>query len=164
MEESQAIEVDIELDNSDIKRYLVHYYRRSIFLLFISFMGAILVFGFLITIFIPDNPFLSSFFAGIDPLIIGFIILVFILPVAIYFLLLCTAKKYGLLDKRTFRISNKDITIKTEIKNITFLLNSVSRITETKNAFYIWQDKAPQILPKRFMKNSDIEFVKGLRK
>lgn len=164
MEEAQAIEVDIELDNSDIKRYLVHYYRRSIFLLLISFMGAILIFGFLITVFIPDNPFLSSFFVGTDPLVIGFIILVFILPVAIYFLLLHTAKKYGLLDKRTFRISNKDITIKTDTKDITFLLNSVSRITETKNTFYIWQGKTPQILPKRFMKNSDIEFVKGLRK
>jgi len=164
MEETQAIKVDVKLDNSDIKRYLIHYYRRSIFLLLISFIGAILIFGFLITIFIPDNPFLSSFFVGLDPLIIGFIILVFILPVIIYFLLLHIAKKYGLLDKRTFQISNKDITIRTETKDITFLLNSVGRIIETKHTFYIWQGKAPQILPKRFMKSSDIEFIKGLKK
>ena len=78
--------------------------------------------------------------------------------------MLHTAKKYGLLDKRTFQISNKDITIRTETKDITFLLNSVGRIIETKHTFYIWQGKAPQILPKRFMKSSDIEFIKGLKK
>lgn len=164
MKETQSIEIDVKLENSDIRRYLSHYYRKSILLLLISFMGAIFVFGFLITIFIPDNPFLSSFFVGLDPLIIFFALLVFILPIIIYFLLLYTAKKYGLLEKRIIQISNDDITIKTNTKNTTFRLNSVNQITETKNAFYIWQGKAPQILPKRFMESSDIEFVYKLKK
>ncbi|MDR0825024.1 MAG: hypothetical protein LBN74_08010 [Prevotella sp.] len=164
MDETQAVEIDVQLDKSDIKRYIVHYYRGSIFLQLITFAGAMLIFGFFITFFMPDNPFLSSFFVGLDPLIIGFIAIVLILPFVIYFLLLYTAKRYGLFEKRVYKINDKEINIKTDTKDITVSVLSINRITETKNTFYIWQGKAPLILPKRFMKDSDSLFVRKLKR
>lgn len=160
MNEKQSVQITVTLDKTDIKRYITYYYRRSIFLQLVSFIAAVLLFAFLVNILIPDSTI--SFLTGLDPLIIAFLLIILLLPFFIYFLLLRSAKKYGLFEERIYSISKQEVKIKTEANSISFPVSSLVRVAETKNTIYLWQQKTPQILPKRFMSETDIEFLRSL--
>lgn len=162
MDKVQSIQVEVTLDKIDVKRYIAHYYRRSIFLLLVSFLATVMMFALSVKVFLPEDSMV--FLSGLDPLIIIFFILILLLPIVIYFLLLNTGKKYDLFKKRVFIINDKSINIQWDSKAINIEISGVLSVSETKNTFYIWQKNAPQILPKRFMTESDIEFVRILKK
>lgn len=157
----QLVRFTVVLDKADMKRYIGYYYRRSIFLQIISFLAVALLFSLLLHTLLSDNSI--SFFSVLDPLIVIFLALIILLPFVIYFLLLNTARKNGLFDKRIYTITKDRVRLETNEKEIGFSVSSLVRIVETRNTFYLWQQNAPQILPKRFMSESDIKFLQTLK-
>lgn len=88
-----------------------------------------------------------------------------------FLLIICTRypaiKKYNesrwTKEKTHFRISNTQISIKTESATSTFDREYITRINERKNVFYFWQ--SPQSgfpIPMRFLSENQIKFIRLL--
>lgn len=161
MNTAQSVQIEVTLNSKDLRRYVVHYYRRNIILSVLSVLAILFLIITMINEIRSDVVTSSHILYAI--LVIICIVILF-LPVIIYLLLLTTGRNFGLMKVRKYTITKKEIVIDTLKKRINFPVNQISRITETKRVLYIWQKHSPQILPKRFMTEDNIEFIKTLNK
>lgn len=159
--EDPAIVVKVQLTEKDLEDFYAHMSNKSISMKLVIAFGLIVFVAQLIRIVADPN--------SLEGAIMWVLIVLFIFGMMIY------SNKYNarkasrhnkkLFEEYIYSINDKQIQIKGKSLNTTLLWEKLHKVTESKNAFYIWLNKKnAQIIPKRDLSNEEIEVIRIIKK
>lgn len=156
-EQTEKITFDVNLNKNDLIKYSFYVFlHRPVFLIiyavWLFWVGRNTVIGFKYYDAIP-----ASFWF--------FIFFLFLFPVLIYWGGVRAYKNNPRLsEKMTYTVDNMVVSIQGDSFNSTYSVDKIYKMKESKSYFYIFTQKhAANIIPKRDLKQTDIDFLNKLK-